>query len=98
MEIAGCGFRLFESAYDWHAHIRTITIRAINLIDAAAPRQLSLYDDEEKRLKRQKLHETVEELRTRFGKRAVFNASLMGDIKMPVDGRDLVAMPGVMCR
>ncbi len=96
MEIAGCGFRLFESCYDWHAHIRTITIRAISLIDAAAPRQLSLYDDEEKRLKRQKLHETVEELRARFGKRAVFNTSLMGDIKMPVDGRDLVAMPGVM--
>jgi DNA polymerase-4 len=96
MEIAQYGFKLFEQNYDWHAFLRTITIRAINLVDAASPRQLTLFDDEERREKLQRLHETVDGLRTRFGKRAVFNASLMGDIKMPVDGRDLVVMPNVM--
>jgi DNA polymerase-4 len=96
MDIAKFGFDLFVERYDWHTYIRTITLRAINLIDAGAPRQISFLDDEEKRIKREKLDKTVDNLRARFGKRAVFNASLMGDIKIPVDGRDLVVMPNIM--
>ena len=38
----------------------------------------------------------VEELRERFGKRAVTYAVLLGDLKMPGDGRELVRMPGLM--
>jgi DNA polymerase-4 len=96
MDIAKFGFELFVERYDWHTYIRTITLRAINLIDAGSPRQISFLDDEEKRIKREKLDKTVDSLRARFGKRAVFNASLMGDIKIPVDGRDLVVMPNIM--
>ena len=39
---------------------------------------------------------TVEELRGRFGKGAVTYAVLLGDLKMPTDGREKVRMPGLM--
>ena len=41
---------------------------------------------------------SIEEIRRRFGKRAVFQACLLGDLKMPIDNRHLVQMPGVVGR
>ena len=38
----------------------------------------------------------IEELRDRFGKRAITYATLLGDLKMPDDGRHSVKMPGLM--
>ena len=68
----------------------------VQLNGANTRRQFTLFDDEEKRIKHQKLDKTVDDPRASFGKRVVFNAALMGDIKIPVDGRDLVAMPNIM--
>lgn len=46
----------------------------------------------------ERLDNCIEEIRRRFGKRAVYAATLMGDIKMPCDGRDLVRMPSALAR
>ena len=40
--------------------------------------------------------DAIEELRGRFGKGAVTYAVLLGNLKMPTDGRDKVRMPGLM--
>ena len=48
--------------------------------------------------KAERLDDCIEEIRRRFGKRAVFQACLLGDLKMPIDNRHLVQMPGVMGR
>ena len=45
---------------------------------------------------KEKVQNAVEEIRGRFGKAAVTYASLLGDLKMPTDGRDKVKMPGLM--
>lgn len=45
-----------------------------------------------------KLDLAIEEIRRRFGKRAVYSACLMGDLKMSGDGRCSVTMPGMMYR
>ena len=42
------------------------------------------------------LQDAIEEIRGRFGKRAITNAIVLGDLKMPDDGRDTVKMPGLM--
>ena len=47
-------------------------------------------------LRRQKLEDCVDEIRNRFGKRAIFSAALMGELNMPDDGRHEVTMPGMM--
>ena len=43
----------------------------------------------------EKVQDAVEEIRGRFGKSAISYACLMGDLKMPTDGRDKVKMPGL---
>ena len=96
MEIAATGRELLHDNYTWTMPIRAVTIRGINLTPQSQPEQTALFVDMERRIRRDRLETTVEEIRRRFGKKAVFAASLMGDLKMPLDGRDLVRMPGIM--
>lgn len=58
--------------------------------------QISLFDNVQQRIAKEKVQDAVEEIRSRFGKAAVTYASLLGDLKMPTDGRDKVKMPGIM--
>ena len=95
-EIAKAAFELFCERYDWRINVRAITIRAANLMPQGMPEQLSLFEDAEKHNKRERVEDAVEEIRRRYGKKAITYAVLMGDLKMPEDGRDKVRMPGVM--
>lgn len=95
-EIANAGFSLFHERYQWDIPVRSLTIRAINLVPQNEAEQLSLFIDHEKRDRRILLEDAIEEIRRRYGKRALSYAVLMGDLKMPDDGRDIVKMPGLM--
>ena len=90
------GFRLFRERYPWTQPVRAVCIRASELSPAGEDEQLSLFIDNEKRARRERLEDTIEELRGRFGKGALTYAVLLGNLKMPVDGRDKVRMPGLM--
>ena len=96
MEIAKKARQLFEANYHWTNKVRAVTVRAINLIPADTPYQISIFEDTAKRERRERLDTAVEEIRGRFGKRAIFSACLMGNLKMPSDGREKVVMPGLM--
>ncbi len=95
-EIANAAFNLFHERYQWNNKVRAVCVRAINLIPNSSSEQLSLFYDYEAREKRIRLEDAVEDIRRRFGKRAISYAILMGNLKMPTDGRDLVRMPGIM--
>ena len=95
-EITAAGFRLFQERYNWSQHVRAVCIRATDLIPKSEAEQMSLFIDNEKRERRERLENTIEELRGRFGKRSVTYAALLGDLKMPGDGREKVRMPGLM--
>ena len=95
-DFANAGFQLFQERYSWRQHVRAVCVRAIDLVPQASPDQLSLFDDPVKRKKREDLQDAVEEIRSRFGKKAVTYASIMKDLKMPDDGRDMVRMPSLM--
>ena len=96
IEIARAGFQLFQAHYQWHIPVRAVTIRGINLVPQNQCEQLSLFVDRTKHDKRMLLQDAIEDIRRRFGKRSIYNAILMGDLKMPGDGRDLVRMPSPM--
>ena len=98
MEIALKSRSLFEEYYNWPTKVRAITVRAINLVPKSQPEQLNLFDDYSRRERRERLEDTIEGLRARFGKRAIYSAVLMGDLKMPGRGVHEVIMPGVMYR
>lgn len=96
MELAQAGRMLFEQWYHWNRPVRAVCVTAINLVPEDRPVQLDLFGDETARIKRQKLETCVDEIRSRFGKRSIYAASLMGDLHMPGDGRHEVTMPGMM--
>lgn len=95
-EIADAARVLFHERYRWFRPVRAVTVRAIGLIPQQVPEQMNLFLDQKKKDKLDKIETAVEEIRQRYGKHSVMNASLLGDIKMPDDGRDLVRMPGLM--
>ena len=96
MEIALLAKRLFVENYRWQTLVRAITVRAISLVPKSAPQQLLLFDDAEKREKRDRVETALEDIRSRFGKWSVYPAALMGDLKVPsVSSHDII-MPGLM--
>ena len=95
-EIAAAAFRSFKERYSWSTKVRAVTVRAIELSPKDSAEQLTLFDNVQHRMAMEKVQDTVEEIRGRFGKSAITYACLMGDLKMPTDGRDKVKMPGLM--
>lgn len=95
-EIAAAGFNLFMERYRWDKPVRAVTIRGIDLISQKEAEQLSMFVDHQKRDRRIRLEDAVEDIRRRFGKRAISYGCLMGDLKIPDDGRQSVIMPGLM--
>ena len=95
-EIAAAAFRCFQERYTWNTKVRAVTVRAIELSPKSDAEQVSLFDNVQQRIAKEKVQDAVEEIRGRFGKAAVTYASLLGDLKMPADGRDKVIMPGIM--
>lgn len=96
MEIAQTARLLLANRYGWETPVRAVCVTAINLIPSDYPVQLDVFGDETRRMRRQKLEDCIDEIRDRFGKHAIFSASLMGDLHMPGDGRHEVTMPGMM--
>jgi DNA polymerase-4 len=95
-EIASAANRLFQERYRWGSKVRAVCVRAIDLVPQADPDQLSIFVDTAKLERRERLEDMVEEIRSRFGKNAITYGILMGDLKMPDDGRHSVKMPGLM--
>ena len=96
MEVARMAKVLFERNHTWEEEVRAVTVRAIALVDWEKPRQIHLLDDMEQRIKQEHLEDTIEQIRSRFGKRSVGSALLMGEIKIPDSKIHQVVLPGLM--
>jgi len=96
-EITQAAFELLcaNEPFDGSRSIRTMGVRAADLIDAAIPVQLDVFGHEEKRLALERLDTTIDELRRRFGNNIVRRAVALGDEQMsPLDiCRDHVIHP-----
>lgn len=66
-EIAGSAMELFQANYQWRRPIRSLGIRASALCVAGTPWQLSLFSDEARRDRQQRIDRTVDDIRRRFG-------------------------------
>ncbi|MCQ2420853.1 MAG: DNA polymerase IV [Clostridia bacterium] len=95
-ELAHAGFALFRQRYRWSTNVRAVCIRATELVPKKDAEQLSMFADIKRLDRREQLEDAIEGLRGRYGKKALTYASLLGDLKMPGDGRALVRMPGLM--
>ncbi|NLE12946.1 MAG: DNA polymerase IV [Clostridiales bacterium] len=81
--LAETAWHLFEAKYRIRRPIRSVSVRAINLVDEDIPMQVDFFTDFERIEKREALDRTVELLRGRFGRNIIRSAVLFGDIHMP---------------
>lgn len=92
-EIARQAFGLFMRSYRWKNPIRSVTVRAIDLVSADAPRQVNMFIDAEKESRTEAIDRCVEEIRSRFGKYSIRYATLLDNPKMPQHGGPDIIMP-----
>ena len=91
--IAHKAIQIFRDNFRWIMPVRAVTVRAIKLRPKNEPEQIDLFTDMRQLERLDRLDDCIEDIRRRFGKRAVFQACLLGDLKMPFE-----VMPGVMGR
>lgn len=94
--IAKRAYSLFLQSYKWSRDIRSITVRAINLVSSETPQQISLLSETQKIDKIERLEIVVDNLRERFGKDIIKNAVLCQDIGIKTNTK--LTMPTGLCR
>lgn len=78
-DLAEKAMALFQANYSWTNPIRSVGVRGCDLVAADTHEQLSLFEDEQTRMKREKVEATVDILRRRFGHLSVQRAVLLKD-------------------
>ncbi len=81
-EIAKEAFRLFQANYDWKQPIRSVGVRASDLVADQYYEQLDLFTNVEQREKMKKLDEAVDVIRNRFGFYSVQRGLMYQDRKL----------------
>ena len=78
-EIVTAAFQLFKDHYKWEYPIRSLGIRAVDLVLDGLPVQLELFGNQEKQEKLEKMDRTVDEIRRRFGYFSIQRAVMYQD-------------------
>ncbi len=78
-EIANKAMSIFTTNWDWSKPIRSLGIRATDLVTSDTFTQLSFFDDQNKRARYETLEHNIDGLRERFGHYCVQRAFLLKD-------------------
>jgi DNA polymerase IV len=79
---------LFIKNYNWNNHIRSLGLRACDLAPSSTAIQTNLFVDEERRAKQQKLEETLDTLRRRYGYYCLQRAVMLEDKPLHINPKD----------
>ncbi len=79
--IAEKAYEIFKNNWTWEKPIRSIGVRATDLVTADGHMQLSLFDDN-KKIKKEQIEGCIDDIRKRFGHYAVQRAILLTDQKL----------------
>ena len=74
-------FCLFSKKYAWTHDIRSVSVRAINLVPYGTPYQLDLWGDAFKMNKVEKIEDTMDKLQERFGSKIINYAMILYDTR-----------------
>ncbi len=83
--LAAAGSELLKRRYGWRKPIRALTVSAIRLESVDKPDQLSLFQTDDKR---ERVENTLDEIRSKFGDGAIRPATLLGESKLPPHRED----------
>ncbi|MGV8906240.1 MAG: DNA polymerase thumb domain-containing protein [Acetobacterium sp.] len=84
-EIAEAAIKLFIKNYDFSSPIRSMGVRAADLVPDTIPIQLDLFGFEENRVRLGRLDTTIDGLRKRYGNHSVRRAVTMGGSMSSLD-------------
>ena len=70
---------LLRGNHRWPNPLRSIGIRAIDLIPASTPLQMTIFESPERRLRKERLELAVDEIRRRFGRHSINRAITTSD-------------------
>lgn len=79
LEIAQTAYELFRKNYLWDQPIRSIGVRGAGLVPADQPVQLSLFVDDTRRDKWEKIDRAVDDIRLRYGYSSICRATMQAD-------------------
>ena len=75
--IVQTAFELFRNQYPWDRDIRSVTLRAIDLIPSQTPEQLDLFSKRGRVDRLEKIDAVTDEIRQKFGENSITKASLI---------------------
>ena len=78
-EISNKAMEIFLANYTWNKPIRSLGVRATDLVTCDTYTQLTIFEDENKRIKLEALEDSIDKIRERFGHYSVQKAFLMTD-------------------
>lgn len=78
-EIARAAMQLFHENYAWHTSVRSVTVTTSDLCHGAEPIQLTLFGDENRRVRAEQAETAVDNIRRRFGYHAIGRAIFLAD-------------------
>lgn len=87
-DISDLANELFTQCYHWQRPIRSLGVRGCDLVSADSAMQTSLFIDEERRAKQEKLEQTLDVLRRRYGYYCIQRAVLLEDKPLHINPRD----------
>ena len=79
LEMAHAALQLFRANYRWELPIRSIGVRGAGLVEASENDQLSLFMDDVRRQKRERIEGAVDYIRGRFGYMSIQRAAIFAD-------------------
>lgn len=91
--LAKTAFALFSKQYRWEYPVRSVTVRAIHLVEEECPIQYDLFTDVKSLERQERLDAAIEQIRQRFGKEAIKNGALFLKGKMPAERKVDLVMP-----
>ena len=78
-DILDAAMELLVNSYDWQNPLRSVGVRAIDLVTENTYMELSLFDDNDKIIEQEYLAHTIDSLRKRFGHNSILRASCLLD-------------------
>lgn len=82
LSFARAGFELFKRKFDWHLPVRAVGIRAINLLPESEGRQNSLFCDNERIVREEKLSDVADALARRYSANTVYWARMKNGLAL----------------
>ena len=78
-ELAEIGMKLFQCSYHWDKPIRSIGLRGGGIVEAEGTAQMSLYAEDQKRDKWERIDAAVDQIRQRYGYMTIRRAVVDSD-------------------